>query len=60
MNIFSMGWIADKKYYWDDQSAARDYANYKGKGGKDKWKSPLQIVSNQMDMVCSIWGNVWE
>ena len=55
-----MGWMADKKYYWDDQSAARDYANYKGKGGKDKWKSPLQIVSNQMDMVCSTWGNVWE
>ena len=32
------GGLADKKYSWgDNERLARDYANYLGIGGKDKW-----------------------
>ena len=32
------GGLIDKEYIWgDDESLARDYANYNGTGGKDKW-----------------------
>ena len=33
------GGLIGKRYSWgDDESVARDYANYNGTGGKDKWK----------------------
>ena len=33
------GGLISKRYSWgDDESVARDYANYNGTGGKDKWK----------------------
>ena len=32
------GGLVDKRFPWgDDQSVARDYANYAGTGGKDQW-----------------------
>ena len=31
--------MSGQRYPWgDDESLARDYANYDGTGGKDKWK----------------------
>ena len=52
-----------KDYPWGDQeSLARDYANYHGIGGKDKWEYCAPVGSFEAngyglyDMV----GNVWE
>ena len=58
------GGLVDKKFPWgDDEAVARDYANYKGTGGKDKWDKQTAPVGSFMpngyglhDMA----GNVWE
>ena len=58
------GGLKNKKYPWgDDQSLARNYANYRGTGGKDKWKESAAPVGGfkpngygLFDMA----GNVWE
>lgn len=41
------GGLIDKKYSWgDDVSLARDYANYNGTGGKDKWDKTTAPVGS--------------
>ena len=57
------GGLKGKEYPWGDQeSLARDYANYHGIGGKDKWEYCAPVGSFEAngyglyDMV----GNVWE
>ena len=58
------GGLVDKKFPWgDDEAVARDYANYKGTGGKDKWDKQIAPVGSFKpngyglhDMA----GNVWE
>ena len=40
------GGLKNKEYPWgDDASFARDYANYKGTGGKDEWGSCAPVAS---------------
>ena len=35
------GGLSDKRYPWgDDESVARDHANYLGTGSKDQWEGP--------------------
>jgi len=58
------GGLVGKPFTWgDDQNLARNYANYKGTGGKDNWdKSTAPVGSFKpngyglLDMA----GNVWE
>ena len=41
------GGLKIKKYPWgDDQSLARNYANYRGTGGKDKWQESAAPVGS--------------
>ena len=57
------GGLIDKEYIWgDDESLARDYANYNGTGGKDKWDDTTAPVSSLKpngyglyDMACNVW-----
>ena len=40
------GGLVDKEYPWgNDESLTRDYANYTGTGGKDKWKYSAPVGS---------------
>jgi len=40
------GGLKNKKYHWgNDKSLARDYANYGGTGGKDKWEYCAPVAS---------------
>ena len=52
------GGLVGKEFPWGDSEAvARDYANYDGTGGKDKWEYCAQlVVLSPMDTVCMIWG----
>ena len=58
------GGLVDKKFPWgDDEAVARDYANYFGIGGRDKWDKQTAPIGNfkpngygLFDMA----GNVWE
>ena len=57
------GGLKNKEYPWgDDESLARDYANYSGTGGKDKWDKCAPVGSFKpngyglFDMA----GNVYE
>ena len=58
------GGLKNKRYPWgDDQSLARDYANYRGIDGKDKWKesaAPVGILKPNGYGLYDITGNAWE
>ena len=58
------GGLKNKKYPWgDDQSLARNYANYRGTGGKDKWKESAALVGSFKPNgygLYDIAGNAWE
>ncbi|MDP6597556.1 MAG: SUMF1/EgtB/PvdO family nonheme iron enzyme [Candidatus Poribacteria bacterium] len=41
------GGLVDKNFSWgDDESLARDYANYRGTGGKDRWDQSTAPVGS--------------
>jgi len=57
------GGLAGKRYSWgDDVNVARDYANYDGTGGKDKWArcSPVRNFEANGYGLYDMAGNVWE
>ena len=62
------GGLDGKRYPWgDDESVARDHANYSGTGGKDQWEGPPNggtapvgsFDSNGYGLY-DVVGNVWE
>jgi formylglycine-generating enzyme required for sulfatase activity len=62
------GGLDGKRYPWgDDESVARDHANYSGTGGKDQWEGPPtggtapvgSFDSNGYGLY-DVAGNVWE
>ena len=58
------GGLIDKKYSWgNDESLARDYANYDGTDGKDKWDETTAPVGNFKPNGYGLYdmtGNIWE
>ena len=58
------GGLIDKEYSWgNDESLARDYANYDGTGGKDKWDDTTAPVGSLQPNGYGLYdmaGNVYE
>jgi len=58
------GGLVDKAFPWGDYEAvARDYANYKGMGGRDKWDkttAPVGSFEPNGYRLYDMSGNVWE
>ena len=58
------GGLRNKEYSWgDDGSLARDYANYVGTGGKDKWDKTTAPVGSFFPNGYGLYdmaGNAWE
>ena len=58
------GGLVDKEFPWgDDESIAREYANYSGTGGKDKWNlspAPVDSLKPNGYGLYDMSGNVWE
>ena len=57
------GGLIDKEYSWgDDESVARDYANYRGVGGRDKWDKTAPAGSFKPNSygLYDMAGNVYE
>ena len=57
------GGLVGKRYSWeDDESLARDYANYDGTDGKDKWEycSPIGSFAANGYGLYDMVGNVYE
>ena len=57
------GGLKNKEYPWgDDESLARDYANYSGTGGKDKWDkcAPVSSFKPNGYGLFDMAGNVYE
>jgi len=58
------GGLKNKEYPWgNDQSLARDYANYVGAGGRDKWDESTAPVGSFKPSGYGLFdmaGNVWE
>ena len=58
------GGLQNKTYSWgDDESLARDYANYKRTGGQDKWDrsaAPVGSLKPNGYGLFNVAGNVWE
>jgi len=58
------GGLQNKDYPWgDDESLARDYANYRGTGSKDKWDKQIAPVGSFKSNGYGLFdmaGNVWE